>query len=189
MSESLYSVNCPSALLLTRRDQTWLARLQCCHWLLLAYPIFLHLVSRTRSADEALVVDESAKYQVALTVLYGIYVACLVMRCPLSWTQVSGPSWAQLRIINSPSQPIEGRSPSTTLKLRSKCRSWSDALNFPRHAACFVVPAFFGYGVLGLPIVETFVTPHPSAQSMLDESCLRGSQAGGVTQSLGGGGR
>lgn len=85
MSESLYSVNCPSALLPARRGQTWLARLQCCHWLLLAYPVFLHLVSRPRSADEALVVDESAKYQVAVTVVYGVYVALLLVRCPLSW--------------------------------------------------------------------------------------------------------
>jgi hypothetical protein len=85
MNESQYSVNCPPALLLAQRDQTWFARLQCCHWLLLAYPVFLHLVSRTRSADEALVVDESAKYQVAITMLYGIYVACLVIHCPLSW--------------------------------------------------------------------------------------------------------
>ncbi|MHC4539205.1 MAG: O-antigen ligase family protein [Planctomycetota bacterium] len=85
MSEALYSVNCPSALLLARRGQTWLARLQGCHWLLLAYPVFLHLVSRPRSADEALVVDGSAKYQVAATAVYGVYVAYLVMRSPLLW--------------------------------------------------------------------------------------------------------
>lgn len=83
MSESLYRVNYLSALFQARRGQTWLTRLQYSHWLLLAYPVFLHLVSRTRSADEALVVDESAKYQVAATMVYGIYVACLVMRSPL----------------------------------------------------------------------------------------------------------
>lgn len=85
MNESRYIVNCPPALLLAQRCQIWLARLQWSHWLLLAYPVFLHLISRTRNADEALVVDDSAKYQVAITALYGIYVACLIMRYPLSW--------------------------------------------------------------------------------------------------------
>jgi len=85
MSESHYIVKYPSAFLLAQRGQIWLARLQWSHWLLLAYPVFLHLVSRTRSANEALVVDDSARYQVTITALYGIYVACLVMRCPLSW--------------------------------------------------------------------------------------------------------
>lgn len=83
MSESINSINYPSVLFQTRRGLTWLTRLQCCHWLLLAYPVFLHLVSRSRSADEALVLDESAKYQVVATGIYGIYVALLLMRSPL----------------------------------------------------------------------------------------------------------
>lgn len=85
MNESHYIVKYPPAFLLAQCGRTWLARLQWSHWLLLAYPFLLHLVSRTRSADEALVVDDSVKYQVAITAIYGIYVACLVMRYPLSW--------------------------------------------------------------------------------------------------------
>jgi hypothetical protein len=87
MSESLYNANCVSAPFQVRSEQTWLTRLQCSHWLLLAYPVFLHLVSRTRSADEAFFVDESAKYQIAATVVYGIYVAYLLMSSPLSLIQ------------------------------------------------------------------------------------------------------
>jgi len=87
MNESVCGANCPEIVLTAQYGKTWISRLQLCHWLLLAYPVFLHLVSRNRSADEALVVDESAKYQVVVTAVCGIYVVAIVMRSSLSWIQ------------------------------------------------------------------------------------------------------
>ncbi len=88
MSESLSCANYPAVLIQARHDQTPVARLKWCHWLLLAYPVLLHLVSRTRSADEALVVDESVKYQIAATMICGLYVTYLFMQSPRSWIRL-----------------------------------------------------------------------------------------------------
>lgn len=87
MSDTSYSLDYPSILLPAERGQSWLARLELSHWLLLAYPVFLHLVARTRAAEDALVVDDSAKYQVIATAVYGIYVFSIVMCNPMSWIQ------------------------------------------------------------------------------------------------------
>jgi hypothetical protein len=48
-------------------------------WLLLAYPVVIRMVSRSRAAEEAFAVDRSAMVQVAFTALCGAYVCALLL--------------------------------------------------------------------------------------------------------------